>query len=301
MLIYLRCYVEGCGRTLFGTLKALREHVSGPKNRHKLKGVFSSNSHAIDVCGVPVPDQKQSGSGITVYSGEGAPAASSTVTEAPPSVINSFGQLGGSSLASKLETIEVFDDNQSCLNGQYAAQHLGNASRIVPTTGTSHPRTENTKAVHAPETYEDSSSESEGEDENRYSKGIADTLERPMATEVTDTIFEVPGSTDPIEIACTVKEQQATMDLRPEAPASAVKTEWTVSPAQYPARPAVHSYANSPYIASQVSDLEIREAETGLHEASDWMTSRKRSAFTPPGRDPQLFKRLRKMDESLEN
>ena len=38
-------------------MRALREHVSGQYNRHKLDGIFNSNNHAIELCGEVAPGQ----------------------------------------------------------------------------------------------------------------------------------------------------------------------------------------------------------------------------------------------------
>ncbi len=50
-LVYLRCCVAGCERTIFDTVQALGRHVSEPYYRHKMKGTFSCNNHAFEICG----------------------------------------------------------------------------------------------------------------------------------------------------------------------------------------------------------------------------------------------------------
>ena len=57
-LVYLNCYVAGCPRTSFETVEALRRHVSHPLHHHKIVGEFTSNEHAIELCGEVAPGQE---------------------------------------------------------------------------------------------------------------------------------------------------------------------------------------------------------------------------------------------------
>lgn len=50
-LVHLHCCVPGCEKTNFPNALALRNHVCSPAGLHKLKGLLTSNGHAIEVCG----------------------------------------------------------------------------------------------------------------------------------------------------------------------------------------------------------------------------------------------------------
>ena len=54
-LVYLQCCVTGCGRTKFPNARALRNHVSSPVGLHKIMGLITSNTQAIEVCGQVAP------------------------------------------------------------------------------------------------------------------------------------------------------------------------------------------------------------------------------------------------------
>ena len=49
--------MPGCDRTSFPNVRALRQHIVGPRSRHKLGPVFSNNKDAIEACGEAAPGQ----------------------------------------------------------------------------------------------------------------------------------------------------------------------------------------------------------------------------------------------------
>ena len=49
--------MAGYNRTSLANVKALQDHVSTMKYRYKMKGVFYSNTHAIETCGEIAPGQ----------------------------------------------------------------------------------------------------------------------------------------------------------------------------------------------------------------------------------------------------
>ena len=50
-MVYLYCCVPGCEKANFPNALALRNHVCSPGGLHKIKGLFTSNTQAIEVCG----------------------------------------------------------------------------------------------------------------------------------------------------------------------------------------------------------------------------------------------------------
>ena len=57
-MVYLQCYVAGCERTIFETVMALRNHVCSLGGQHKMQGIFTDNSQAIEICGIVAPGQE---------------------------------------------------------------------------------------------------------------------------------------------------------------------------------------------------------------------------------------------------
>lgn len=56
--MHLRCSVAACGREAFNTVVALKRHICDPNHLHKMNRMFTSNDHAIEVCGGVAPGQE---------------------------------------------------------------------------------------------------------------------------------------------------------------------------------------------------------------------------------------------------
>ena len=88
-LVYLQCYVAGCERTVFETVIALRKHVCDLGGRHKMQGIFTDNSQAIEICGIAAPGQEILVSKPGLPSVEPAPIAVMAAPVTAPSMSES--------------------------------------------------------------------------------------------------------------------------------------------------------------------------------------------------------------------
>ena len=95
--MYLHCSVAACGRETFNTVVALRRHICDPNHRHKMNGMFTSNDHAIEVCGQVAPGQEDfhddtvlqplRAAEVIMRTGNLTPATMDTENEGAPSIL----------------------------------------------------------------------------------------------------------------------------------------------------------------------------------------------------------------------
>ena len=297
-LVYLRCCVAGCDRTSFASVKSLRRHVSAARFRHKIKGVFSSDSHAIELCGEVAPGQGGFGPKTALQS-NCIPDANIT----PPIILdtstgryNTHDRKDGLSSGSSSVTLVGPEDGVSVLSTEIITQDL-RAHRnksIIHGGGT---ETRNGRALEAAESYGGySSSDSEEDKEGGFARSIPTAnIDRHAAAFPPHTSGKQSFTGSHLRDMCSIAEQQIQNGYNRDNIDPIVKEEDAATPSiQLKRSNHFGTWAFlAPSAARNCPAPDNGNKSKGHGSTKHLATDRKRTASQPPCTPLPLHKRFR--------
>lgn len=303
-LVYLRCYVPGCERTVFESVQALRRHVSGPSYRHKMKGTFSCNNHAIEICGEVAPGQEgfesganQQASGIAAI----AIMGSARTLTLPSSGSNIHGQGGEGSWGSRSDNMVGFEVDLNTSSAGATERDHGSRCRASSINCDSNISHRKTRAQQAAEIYGGSSSDSEEEDEDQpLARAPASRIDRQVAATEDADGCNPPFHGNELFNKCAVQERSNPGDPFQETTDSTIKEERAPSPSlsveHHPVSPGPVTLS-TPFKAPRYPGLGAKNTYEKQCVSIDTLPNGKRAASSPPSTPLQHRKRTRDADE----
>lgn len=310
-LVYLHCCVPGCARSDFSNARALRNHVCSPQGLHKILGLITSNSHAIEVCGQVAPGQDGLSTTARDQQLRAAPVANMTPAgilpspptgsddyqsqnKANPRPISDAGANSGVPMNKILEPIKVQD-----LGRVYRTRSSNHGSQIGSRT-----RAEEAAEVFHGFTSSDSedSNESEYGPHSNHRKIPVDSIDQHKAAKRASrpSTFPRAGAVSGRKRAKIAGADSALVVLA--VGDQPIKQERVTSPSLFVEHSERHPSLKSLVVAPETEHLENFGTEANHlmpNLGGESIAKRKRATSAPLVTPPAITKRLHLTDENL--
>ena len=302
-LVYLRCCVPGCGRANFPNALALRNHICSPGGLHKIKGLITSNTQAIEVCGQVAPGQEEPSITTRDQPFEAAPVANITRADAlvpPPTGLEEYQHQSKASSRSVSDT-EAGSGATLCeALERLKAQDLGRAyrTRSPYNRDQTESRTRADEAAEVFNGFMSSDSEDSDESEDGLLQGRkipTDRIDQQKAAirATNPSTRFLAGAISGRKSAKTAGSDSALVGLAVDA--QAVKNERRATPFLFGEHSERHASPKRLIAASEAEHVPKLGAEA-IHLTPNLMaesiTTRKRPTSAPPVTPPAITKRL---------
>lgn len=296
--------MAGCGRTTFETVEALRKHVSSPLHKHKMEGVFSSNGHAIELCGEVAPGQEGFDVTPILQSTGVAPIANMTHTELlPPTTTMSdyYSSDIGARFGVQTKVSVHSEGSSSISSAAVSASDLGKAYRTtcVNQDSSTDTRTRAQKAAEAFNGY--LSSDSEDEEEGEITAPTAsERIDQHIAKNAKPSTSHGHLTGAELYERCVDAERETNTLLTPEVVDPRIKEECRASPSLFLEQsPNAPSWSRlTSYSENTISTEQgVAPGEETSNRGADVSQKRKRAASSLPNTPATSGKRPRISDE----
>lgn len=301
-LVYLHCCVPGCEKANFPNAMALRNHVCSPVGLHKIRGLITSNSQAIEVCGKVAPGQREPSNTTEDQLFGAVPVANMTRAGVLPSPPAGSGGYHVQSKASSRSISNAEDRHGATLSktpkpfktkdlaGAYGTRCSHNGSQTEPTTAD--------EAAKIFDGFLSSDSEDSDESEDQPSQGRRFPAHREdqlkAASRATNPSTRLgAGATSGRECAKTGEGNSALDILAVDD--QAIKKERSTSPSLFIEQSECPPSHDVVVVAQRGTEANQMVPNTG----SKSITTHKRACSVPPSRSPPTTKRLRVADGNL--